>query len=69
MLTEAERIWLKRMADNGGTWPDRPFLASPEAIPLMRRGLAEVIKPRGQCMPYAEITPAGLAVLKEGSGE
>ncbi len=73
-LTEAQRAWLLRI-NNNGTWPDRPFLRSEEAGPLMRMGLVELIKPepipgRAPALPYATLTPAGRASLaQEGGGD
>lgn len=67
MLTEDEHEWLTRISERG-YWPDGPFLRAPCAVSLMRRGLAEVIKPdrvpgRSQGFSYAVITRAGRDAL------
>lgn len=63
-LTSDERRWLERLAERG-TWPERPFLRDREtSVSLMRKGLAEVIKPSAPYLPYAAITPSGRDALE-----
>jgi len=64
-LTDGELKWLRRLADKG-TWPDGPFLRDAEnSLPLMRKGLVEVIAPRAPYLAYAAITPAGRQALDQ----
>ena len=68
-LTDAQLTWLKRIAETG-TWPVRPFLNDKaNSVVLMRKGLIEAVAPEGRegystPLPYAAITPAGLALLR-----
>lgn len=66
MLSDGEKVWLERINNNGGTWPDRPFLRDMEnAIPLMRKGLVALEKPKSPYLPFAYITEAGRRALQE----
>lgn len=68
-LTSEERSWLERLAVRG-TWPDRPFLRDREtSSSLMRRGLAELVKPPTPYLPYARITDLGRRALAGGRAD
>ena len=64
-LSPTEAAWLKRMDENGGHWPARPFLRSSDASRLMQLGLVEAIKPDAPHLSYVCLTTAGWALAEE----